>query len=208
MPDNSYYTAPLSKNQILTLYANLAPLHFPADELRPMENMESLFAREGYEGLGLYHTAAPDKLLGYALFIHVPKLPIVLLDFYAILEEYRCLGLGSTFLQQIKIHYQNIRGILLETEDVAAASSPEEKLLRERRNSFYEKNGAGKTSLSSTVFGVAYSIYFLPTQTATTSVSKLLSKTSHTDFFYEALEKIYRFMLPDKLYQHVSISKH
>ncbi len=203
---NTYYTAPLSKEQILNLYENLAPLHFPASELRPLENMESLFARGGYEGLGLYDNIDGEKLLGYALFIHVPGHSVVLLDFYAILEEYRCLGLGSIFLERIREHYQNIIGILLETEDVAAASSPEEKLLRQRRNSFYEKNGAEKTKVSSTVFGVSFSIYFLPAQTAANTDSKQLPDDSGTDFFYEALEKIYHFMLPGKLYQQVSIT--
>lgn len=205
---NSYYTAPLSKDQILNLYTTLAPLHFPADELRPLENLKTLFEKGGYEGLGLYDNADCQKLLGYALFIHVPNLPIVLLDFYAVLEEYRCLGLGSIFLQQIKLHYQNLCGILLETEAVAAASSAEEKLLRKRRNSFYEKNGAEKTNVSSTVFGVAYSIYFLPAKPSANSVSEPLNAASDTDFFYEALEKIYHFMLPDKLYGHVSLSGH
>lgn len=206
MPIPSYRAIPLSKAQILALYTNLAPLHFPPDELRPLENLENLFSRGGYKGLGLYECSKPRQLLGYALFIRVPDFPVMLLDFYAILEEYRCLGLGGIFLREIKAHYQNVCGILLETEAVSAASSAEEKILRERRNAFYEKNGAGKTNVSSAVFGVSYSIYFLPTHNPSDTFSVNTDAFPDTEFVRRALEKIYRFMLPDKLYKHVSIS--
>lgn len=191
--NDNYYIQPLSRDDLLKLYESVAPLHFPANELRPLANIQSLLNRNGYEGLGLYRRE-DSELLGYALFIRVPDVDVVLLDFYAILEPYRCLGVGSTFLKGIRDHYATlpeIAGILIETEDLAFAADAHEQDIRSRRNAFYEKNGAYMTTIVNTVFGVPFSILFLPAPREGTQLR-------------DKLELIYRFALSDALYeQHV-----
>ena len=185
----NYRIQPLSFQEILTIYETVSPLHFPKEELRPLSNIKHLLDRDGYQGLGLY---LPDAALaGYALFIAPPKENVVLLDFFAIREEYRCLGLGGIFLREMQKHFSTKQGLLLETEDVLTSSTEAEKSLRTRRNDFYLRNGAFSTGIHSSVAGVFYEIFFLP--------SRLPSRTATPDasLLRSEMEQIYRFMLSD-----------
>ncbi len=184
-----FYVKQLTNSDIIKIYTTLAPLHFPEEELRPLLNLQSLIDRNGYEGLGLYREAN-HELVGYAFFIKVPDITIALLDYYAILENHRCQGLGSIFLAQIRAHYHNLQGILLETEDFDTAITEEELSIRKRRDTFYCKNGARRTSIKSTVFDVPFQIFFIPTK------EDLNDKILRKD-----IEGIYRFMLTKELYQ-------
>lgn len=188
MNTQNYVIRPLSDEQILSIYSETAPLHFPADELRPLSNIRDLLRRGGYQGLGIFG-GDPNTLMGYALFLKVPGEDTLLLDFYAILEEYRSLGLGSVFLQGMKEHYAGYAGILLETEDPESAADEADLLIRTRRNAFYYKNGVRQTGLSCTLFGVPFRILYLP-----------LARDHSSDdaSLREKLEAIYRFMVPGK----------
>ena len=56
------------------------------------------------------------------------------------------------------------KGIILECEAPQEAPSPEERLVRERRIAFYERNGAFRTSYLWRAFDVDYAILCLPGQ--------------------------------------------
>lgn len=206
-----YEIRELSREAILTLYQETAPLHFPREELRSRENLISLLDRNGYQGLGIYpgpasKEASPKSLLGYALFIQVPGQSTGLLDFYAVMEEYRDLGLGSIFLQGIREHYgkKGLRGLYIETEDISFASSEYEAKVRHRRNTFYERNGASPAGFGTTVFDVPFSIYYLPTAASPdSSQDPAAVPADNIDkiCLQKGLERIYRFMLPPALYK-------
>lgn len=189
MNSQNYHIEKLTREQTIAVYRDIAPLHFPDDELKPVSAIEELFDKNAYLGLGLYED---QRLLGYALFLMVPELDTVLLDYYAILEEYRDLGLGSVFLQQMKAYFKDISGILIETEDPDCTTDEKEALLRNRRNAFYYKNGAHMTDILCALFGVPFHILFLPTSDET---NRLCDATLR-----EKLDTIYRFMLPDDSY--------
>lgn len=189
-----FYLKQLSPENIIEIYTTIAPLHFPAEELRPLANLQSLIDRSGYEGLGLYNTES-DALVGYGFFVRIPSADIALLDYYAILEEYRSQGVGSLFLTQMKEHYKNLRGILLETEDFDTASTEEERTIRARRDAFYIKNGALRTSTKTTVFGVDFQIFFVPT-----SVTKANLTSTENEILRNDIETLYRFMLTEEAY--------
>lgn len=190
MNKQKFFIRPLSEEQILSIYANTAPLHFPSGELRPISNLRGLLSRGGYEGLGIFRENH-EQPLGYAFFLHVPGEDTLLLDFYAILEEYRSLGLGSFFLQEMKGHYRCFSGILLETEDPECAANDEELSIRSRRNAFYYKNGAHRTGISCSLFGVPFQILYVPIAADGIIDSAALKGK---------LEAIYRFMLSQELY--------
>lgn len=206
MKHSNYEIKALSRETILELYQKIAPLHFPKEELRSMENLISLLDRGGYQGLGIYSAKA---LLGYALFLQVPGENVTLLDFYAILEEYRDLGLGSIFLQGIQDYYRTrgLQGLYIETEDISCASNEQERNIRLRRNTFYERNGAAPAGFGTTVFDVPFSIYYLPLnsqraelpQSPGSFCASVDTVDPHT--LQKGLERIYRFMLPPALYE-------
>lgn len=197
---NSYKCEKLTKEDIIKIYTELAPDSFPAEELRPLSNINSLLERGGYEGLGLYKQD-DCVLLGYAFFIKVPGMSTALLDFYAVLREYRCLGIGSIFLQEIRGYYQDLNGLILETEDTAFAANEEEFQLRNRRNAFYFKNGARQTTLSCSIFDSAFRILFLPTSAQLSASSVLPANADISDAeIKKLLDDIYHFMLPGEWY--------
>uniref|UniRef100_UPI004056F5B2 hypothetical protein n=1 Tax=Acetatifactor sp. TaxID=1872090 RepID=UPI004056F5B2 len=219
MNQHNYHIRPLSCEEAVAIYRDIAPAHFPGNELKPVAAIESLYDRNAYLGLGLYETSASvtesdtaptnasTGLLGYALFLTVPGTDAVLLDYYAILEEYRSLGLGSFFLQEMKKYFKDsseIQGILIETEDPAFAADQADALLRNRRNAFYHKNGAFLTGVACTLFGVPFQIHFMPTVQNEFDSPGNSADLSNTASYRERMEALYRFMLPDSAYtQHV-----
>ncbi len=155
---NSFTIKKLSEPQILSIYKEIAVRHFPEDELKPVSMIQRLLLEGCYEGMGMF---SEDRLAGYALFVHAPKSSILLLDYYAILEEYRESGMGSLFLQKMREGFAGCPAILIETEEEAAASGEEERLQRVRRNAFYLKNGCRRTAVKSSLFGVAFGIFVM-----------------------------------------------
>lgn len=217
-----FYLRQLSPENIIEIYTTVSPLHFPQEELRPLANLQSLIDRNGYEGLGLYDQET-HALIAYGFFIHLSDTDIALLDYYAVLEEYRSQGIGSLFLAQMKAHYKDLHGILLETEDFDTASTEAERSVRARRDAFYTKNGALRTSTKTTVFGVDFQIFFIPTvcQSAVTgadnnngyfsgigdssgsthfSAIKTELTTTENKVLHNHIDTLYRFMLTEEAY--------
>lgn len=184
----------LTEEELLSIYENQAPHDFPADELKSLSAIQSLLDRNAYCGLGLFAAASGEgfqkgALLGYALFLQPPGLNVVLLDYYAVLSQYRNLGLGGIFLDGMKRSYARMDGILLETEDPDTASDDEERGLRSRRNGFYMRGGARMTDIRCSLFHVSFRILYLPIGN---SLSDAVVRSR--------LEEVYRFMLPSALY--------
>lgn len=177
---NSFTVKKLSESQILSVYTEIAVRHFPEDELKPAPMIERLLSEGCYEGMGLF---TGDKLAGYALFVHAPGNRILLLDYYAILEEYRESGMGSLFLQKMREGFPGCAAILIETEEEEAATGEAERIQRVRRNAFYLKNGCRRTLVRSRLFGVDFGIFVLPVEDVLTDEEA-----------YARLEEIYRYV--------------
>ncbi|MGN1148151.1 MAG: GNAT family N-acetyltransferase [Lachnospiraceae bacterium] len=177
----------LSEEEILFIYNGVAREHFPQEELKPVEIIKRLLAAGGYEGLGLFEE---DKLVGYAFFVKIPQKDILLLDYYAVMAEYRNGGMGSLFLQRMKEAYRDEAAILLETEEPSLAQNEAEADLRRRRNAFYVRNGAVKTRVKSRLYVVELGVLYLP-----------LRRTMTDEEVMEELDEIYRFMLREENYE-------
>lgn len=194
----NYHIAKLSCKELLKIYRDTAPAHFPADELKPVSAIEALLEKDAYLGLGLFDEA--DRILGYALFLTVPGQNVILLDYYAILTSYRDLGLGSFFLQKMRTYFKQYGGIFIETEDIDYASNERERLERTRRNEFYTRNGAILTNIKCALFDVPFTIWFLPTDVTADANSVRESVLENTLVLQKKLDIIYRFMLPPESY--------
>ena len=81
---------------------------------------------------------------------------IFLLDYFAILPEYRDCGCGSLFLQRLCSDLTGAEIILIESGDPDCAESDAERAVSERRLRFYLRNGCADTGVTARVFGVEY----------------------------------------------------
>lgn len=130
---------------------------FPTAETRPLKNMLQLYHSQHYRGYGLYDH---DELLGYAFFAGDQTQQVLLLDYFAIVENKRSFGYGSQFLQLLKKQMQG-NLIIAEVESVESTENSEERQLRHRRIQFYLRNSFTKSSLNCRLFGVDYSLLYL-----------------------------------------------
>ena len=151
----------LTNKEILDMYQELLPLHFPVDELKPIDLIQDLLSKNLYSGYGFFEE---DEMMSYAFFVHSEKGTCALLDFYAVLPANRGKGLGSTYLSLLKDAYSDMDGIIGEIEHIDWAKNEEEKTQRIRRADFYKRNGWMTTDIHCHCFHVDYSIIYLPIQ--------------------------------------------
>lgn len=153
----------LSEEEITEIYDGYMKQDFPSDELKPLSHILKS-AEEGYGfSLGIYEKA---ELIGYAVFILCEETKCALLDYFAILKERRGGGLGhaafSLFVPYFQENMPEIEGLYIESERVSAAANETQRLVRERRISFYLSCGCEMTPLRSVLFGVDYSVLYKP----------------------------------------------
>ena len=126
-----YRIEKLAPSQIREIYTGPAVRHFPADERKPVAAIEKLLEDGMYIGLGMFEAgrstdeSEEGPLMAYALFTKAAD-DYVLLDYYAVLEEYRSDGVGSIFIKEMDKHLEGVHGMLLETEDIDSAADEEE----------------------------------------------------------------------------------
>ncbi|MCM1326128.1 MAG: hypothetical protein NC094_02315 [Bacteroidales bacterium] len=188
----NYVIRNLTVEETAEIYKGWIPKHFPKDEIKPLKHICRMWEQGAYCALGMYNG---EKLVSYGFFAMAPGKDMLLLDYFAVLEDYRNLGAGSFFLkkmgqcltEQMGVLYQ---GILIETEDIAYARSDEERQIRRKRDLFYEKNGAVRTGVVSEVYGVHYVIWNLP-----------IAGNMGTGECREQLKAIYRMMVEGDKYQ-------
>lgn len=182
----------LTKEQVAEIYDRWIHEHFPANEIKPLKHIYRMWEQGAYCAMGMYDG---EELVSYAFLAMVPGRDMLLLDYLAVLETYRNLGAGSAFLQRMGrclAEYKGIsyKGIFIETEDVKYAQDDEEREVRQRRDAFYERNGAIRTDVTGEVYGVHYAIWNLP-----------ISESAGFAECREQLKEIYQMMVSGDKYQ-------
>jgi len=172
----------LSTEEVTHVFNNSMQFDFPQNEIRPLSSIKKLMEKNLYPCFGFY---VDDILKAYALFCHAPFGKCLLLDYYAVNRADRNKGYGSMFLKKLQGILGNFSGIIFELESINAAKNEAEKSERERRISFYERNGARKTNISSKLFDVEFDIFYLP-----------IKKEWDDSFVYSELDKIYDTIFP------------
>ena len=152
-----YKIISLSPEQVEEIYLSRLKKDFPPDELRPFSSMQALYKMNAYDAFGI---TDGSSLLGYALFVKrkTDGGEELLLDYYAVSEECRGTGIGSAFLALLQENFSAARCVILEIEDPDAAADEAERRVRERRLSFYLKNGCALTKVKANTFGVDFLI--------------------------------------------------
>ncbi|MBQ7954371.1 MAG: GNAT family N-acetyltransferase [Lachnospiraceae bacterium] len=186
-----YQIRKLSLPEMEEVYEGPARRHFPANELKPLKAIKRMYGDGCYEALGLF---SGTEFLAYAFYVQTPDGKSRLLDYYAVMEEYRSSGVGSLFLSKMREWYRDCQCIILETEDLALAKDEKERETRARRNAFYVRNGGVETEIHVSYFAADYQIFYLPIK-GEKSMEQVLAD----------LKKIYRVMFQDKLEKIVEI---
>jgi len=131
---------------------------FPPEEMKPFSVITELWQKGQYEAWGCFDPAG--RLQAYAYLFWPEGGEYTLLDYYAVLPEYRAAGLGGLMLSRLaRLCAPRFKGILIESEDPAHA--PDEAMAR-RRLGFYTRAGAQWLGLGARLFGGHYLICCLP----------------------------------------------
>mgnify|MGYP000512495249 CR=1 FL=1 len=169
-----------SPEQLRTVYDRDLKEAFPAAELKPLGNMERMWAEGWYRPWCLFDG---DSIAGEA-FLWLGHPGWALLDYLCVSAGSRNSGLGHVPLQKLR-EAEADTVIFGESEAPEGAPDPE---LAERRLGFYTRGGARKTSIVERLFGVRYTIFSL-------DCSAQGSARSESEL-EQALQGIYRRMIP------------
>lgn len=159
---------------------------FPSNEVKPLENIKTMWEMDGYEAYGYYDNGT---LKAYAFLSKEPSSRFVLLDYLAVVEDLRGQGIGSSILKNLKMAMRDEAAIIIETEDAGKATDETQKEERNRRDLFYKRNGVIKTRFNATVYDADYRIWYVP-----------FDDNVDEENIYDAYHEIYRFMLSERGY--------
>lgn len=184
-----YTVKKLLEDELTEIYNTHMKQDFPPSELKPLSHItRSMEAGYGFS-LGI---CANEELVGYGVFILCEETKCALLDYFAILRDKRGEGLGhrafSLFEEYFTGNLPETEVLYIESERVSAAENEEQKKLRERRIAFYRSCGCDTTDLRSVLFGVDYSVLYLPFTKKGSGASR------------EALDALYRKMFKAEHY--------
>lgn len=192
----------LSIQEITEIYNTHMINDFPASELKPLKYIVNAFKKGVCLALGLYientENNTENILCGYATFIIYKDYNYALLDYFAIINEFRGKQMGHEFFKILspyfKTNYSCLDGIFIECEAPETALNDSSKDIMKRRISFYTDNNCLTTMLSSVLFSVKYDILYYPlTQ---------VNSAHYADFIHRNdLDYIYRKMFSRNIYK-------
>ncbi len=177
----------LTTKEIQTFYHDRMKHDFPSNERKPLAMMLSLVKKGMYHGIGLWEEG---RLLAYAFLASADAGGWLLLDYFAVREDLRGSGFGSSFLRLVQERYRYTAGILVEAESIRSAKRQSEREVREKRIRFYRRNSMEPAGFYCFLFGVEYEILFLPCDGYRTALPPI-----------EGLLGIYRKIVPAVLYK-------
>lgn len=119
---------------------------FPRNERKPLGIIKSMQKKGKTD---VWYFQQDGKFVGMAITINSDEL--ILIDYFAVAEEARGMGIGSSILRRIQEIYSE-KGIFLEVEQVYETAANLEE--RKRRKQFYLANGMSELNVTAKVFGV------------------------------------------------------
>lgn len=183
-----YYCRKLTISQTDDIYRKMMKKDFPRNELKPLSMIHKALSRKEYLCFGFFDEA--ENICGYAYFvfrIHEGQ-RVYMLDYFAVAENMRGMGLGSQFIKMACDSVYDADYIICEAESPEKASDEEDRIIRDRRIDFYLKNGFRDTGISAFVFGVVYKILEFGAEH-----NEIEMKTAYSG--------LYRSFLPELLYR-------
>lgn len=129
---------------------------FPEDERKPLELLQSSYEKHYTRIIEILYK---NEIIGFMILNKVKDKGYAVLDYLAILPQYRNNKFGTKVLQILLEQERENSGIFIEIEKVGLGKNIEENLLREKRKNFYEKVGFKKLNFDLFLFDVIYTPY-------------------------------------------------
>ena len=142
-----------SPEQLRTVYDRDLKEAFPAAELKPLGNMERMWAEGWYRPWCLFDG---DNIVGEA-FLWLGHPGWALLDYLCVSSQARNAGLGALILAKLR---EVEPGTVVFGEAEAPEHAPD-PAMAERRLGFYARNGLQTAGYDTEVFGVHYKTLYL-----------------------------------------------
>lgn len=167
---------------------------FPACEVKPWTKIEQFAKEELYEMFGMWEG---DVLLAYGFVAMDVHKKHMLMDYFAVNEDYRGQGCGQYFLAHLWEMYPKADGMVFEVEDVAEAENEQEKIVRESRIHFYEKAGLQIYPVHAKVYDAYYQLMFFARE----------GKMPETEEMIESYKAVYQMMIgAEKMTKYMEIT--
>ena len=183
----------LSKEERYEFYHNYLVKHFHQSEVKPLILIERLVQQEKYLCCGFFEE---DHPLGYAYFAGSSGGKMLLLDYYAVLEEYRSQGLGGKFIKEIEEYQAGRYAVLMaEVENPDYSEDEDSRRIRERRIQLYLRNGFEMSKVLSRVLADEYNIMY-----------KAWKGQAEDSAICEGMQRLYREIFDEEFYRnHVQV---
>lgn len=140
------------KKEVYSYYLEI----FPEDERKPLELIQSSYEKQYTKIIEILYK---NEMVGFMVLNRVKDKGYAVLDYLAILPQYRNSKFGTKALQILLEQEKENSGIFIEIEKVGLGKDAEENLLREKRKNFYEKVGFRKLNFDLFLFDVIYTPY-------------------------------------------------
>ena len=165
---------------------------FPKNETRPLQSIYDLKDQNRYFCYGAYNH---NKLVGYAFFTKSSHDNEFLMDYLAVTLHNRGQGYGSKIIQLIKKEFKN-EIVFAEVEAIKDHLDKSILEIRNRRISFYKRNGFKQSDVDSIVYGVHYAMIYLSSTTLSPSI------------MYQKVNDLYFYLFGKERYQkHIKVFK-
>ncbi|HFK5580664.1 N-acetyltransferase [Elizabethkingia anophelis] len=156
----------ISFTEFSDIYNRYLVEDFPEEEVKPLYVVENAFSANKYTA---YVLEEDSKVKAYATFMWKEK-DLLLLDYFAVTQEAgRGSGIGSAFLQELAGSIK-AKGFIIECEAPEKAINEEDKLMREKRIAFYERNGVKMTTVVAEVVEVDFCLLYMPIEAGLESI--------------------------------------
>ncbi len=129
---------------------------FPEEERKPIELIQYSYEKQYTKIIEILHK---NKLVGVMLLNTVKDKGYAILDYLAILPQYRNNNFGTQALKILLEQEKENRGVFIEIEKVGLGKNKKENIQREERQKFYEKLGFKKLNFDLWLFDVIYTPY-------------------------------------------------
>ena len=140
------------KDKLLKYYYEM----FPEDERKPISRLEYMEQKGLLEILEIINE---ETIKGYIIESIVEPNGYIVMDIFAILEEYRHQKIGTKALKLLLEEKKDSKGIYIEIEKCGLGINEEENQIREKRRNFYENLGFKPLHYDLFLFGVMYTPY-------------------------------------------------
>lgn len=181
--------------EVREVYKKFLSVDFSANERRPLVVIE----RAMEKGLYVCYAALEEgAICAYAFFVVLPGKngsgTRYLFDYYAVAEELRGKGIGGCFIGRL-LHETLVdaSSVLVEIDNPAYAWDEAEREIRERRRSFYIKNGLIDTGVDVCTFGVEFRLM------------EAVGEAADREEVCRNYADLYRVFLPPKVFERVIV---